>query len=903
MSQSEDQWSCRPPSTGEVELEEQEEKVKRIEEDTPLVAMAPDASFPEERPSTTDIYDFSPAFQCLNELLSSGKLSMTKGEKLKASYKQMQDVLKRSELNVQQLERNCAELRREQAAKESGEKQASLEVAKKVVSVLKQQLQQASSKLRTVSDIKSEAERQVERLQKEKKQLESRRELAMQPKPEELGIRALKDKHEELKTEVAQTHLTVRGLQEELETCEMQVLEGQKALEDNKKIIESKQVELVQLARVHGQLLRGNKELSHQKVDKMKELEALNEVVSERSLQLKEAEEHISALKVEHKEAMKKQGRLRGQMVSDMTHRQLLKETEAQQEAMNTLMGDRGLLEMKLENIMTDRELLSESKSRQLRELKRVTQALERMEGAQKLANEKREQMQLTHNKMKDQIDACSSEAMALLQREMELQKEKEALKASMQKKCFITEVENQKSQYDSTMLELQKETSQLKDEVHNLKSLTQVRAAEKLSMENEQRRLQKMLQLIQHEQLQKDLDIKQYNTHSAVLKTRLSKWTKACDRMITKRDEYSNLSQLASEQASESTCELQVLKNEYEILCQTAIDKERSLAEGYEKLRCSHIIGDRLHEDISEVKRELLQLREQDKDYEMRLSKLKTTINAQEKTQLELTERCKADDQSRNDLHNQLLERGDEMCRLNEKVTILENSIAKHSMEVDKDKGQLQLAVMEEERQIDLKRKEQIAIKEVEGQIATLQTELLNARGQNQELENAFEGKIWEIQGLEPSNVELLDKIEQLEIKVAQCERQVLEQYHRLDQMNRLIQPIQEENDKWERLEQAKKLNKLQSDINKNDCHIKAALAQINILKADNLSLEKDIEEKKQQVELHKERLQQGLPPCPEMEEERRKVLRNKERRQRDKQERERVNTNTHTHRLLVRN
>lgn len=43
--------------------------------------------------------------------------------------------------------------------------------------------------------------------------------------------------------------------------------------------------------------------------------------------------------------------------------------------------------------------------------------------------------------------------------------------------------------------------------------------------------------------------------------------------------------------------------------------------------------------------------------------------------------------------------------------------------------------------------------------------------------------------------------------------------------------------------------LNKLQSDINKNDCHIKAALAQINILKADNLSLEKDIEEKKQQV------------------------------------------------------
>lgn len=75
MSQSEEQWSHRPPSTGEVELEEQEEKGKRIEEDTPLVAMAPDASFPEERPSTTDIYDCSPAFQCLNEVCVAFSIS------------------------------------------------------------------------------------------------------------------------------------------------------------------------------------------------------------------------------------------------------------------------------------------------------------------------------------------------------------------------------------------------------------------------------------------------------------------------------------------------------------------------------------------------------------------------------------------------------------------------------------------------------------------------------------------------------------------------------------------------------------------------------------------------------------------------------------------------------------
>lgn len=50
-------------SRGEEELENQEK-----EEDTPLVALAPDVSLPEEQPSTsTDVSAESP-FQCLDEV-------------------------------------------------------------------------------------------------------------------------------------------------------------------------------------------------------------------------------------------------------------------------------------------------------------------------------------------------------------------------------------------------------------------------------------------------------------------------------------------------------------------------------------------------------------------------------------------------------------------------------------------------------------------------------------------------------------------------------------------------------------------------------------------------------------------------------------------------------------------
>lgn len=64
MSQSEEQQGRRPPSQGEVKVEEQQE----MEEDTPLIALAPDASLPEEQPPVSIDVCANPAFQCLDEV-------------------------------------------------------------------------------------------------------------------------------------------------------------------------------------------------------------------------------------------------------------------------------------------------------------------------------------------------------------------------------------------------------------------------------------------------------------------------------------------------------------------------------------------------------------------------------------------------------------------------------------------------------------------------------------------------------------------------------------------------------------------------------------------------------------------------------------------------------------------
>lgn len=62
VSLSEEQQDSRPPSRGEVEVEDQEE------EDSPLMALAPDVSLPEEQPSASTDVSACPAFQCLDEV-------------------------------------------------------------------------------------------------------------------------------------------------------------------------------------------------------------------------------------------------------------------------------------------------------------------------------------------------------------------------------------------------------------------------------------------------------------------------------------------------------------------------------------------------------------------------------------------------------------------------------------------------------------------------------------------------------------------------------------------------------------------------------------------------------------------------------------------------------------------
>ncbi|XP_044198760.1 coiled-coil domain-containing protein 146 isoform X2 [Thunnus albacares] len=900
MSLPEEQQASRPPSREEVEADDQEdeEEEEGMEEDTPLVAIAPKASLIEELPSVGTDVSASPAFQCLDELLSLGKISKTKVATLKASYRQLHDTLKStqdSEIHLLgEAKRYRAELEKLQAEVERTEEQSTSEEPESEVNELRQQLLQAYNELKAAEDREYKMQHELKCLWEEKRCLE--RENEIQPKPAELESRTktLQDKYEDLRKEVAQRQVEVRSLMEDVETHETQLLKEQKELGDKKKIIELREDEKARLISIPDQISKEIERKRSKREAAMKKMEMINTEISEIEQQVKEVEERNHSLGSKKKEVMKELEGVRARVETGQREcRQLLKEQEVKKEEEVEVMGIRGILEMKLQNIMCDRKYLYESQSLQLREKNRQMQALKRMERASTMSAEQLQHTQSTYVELQAQLDAVPKRE-ASIQRRMELQKEVDALKVSFEKQLSVTEEESQKKQQYEMIQELLRESNCLREELHNLRCLTQIKAEERGQKHRELLRAEQMNQNIQQELREKALIIMDHNKLNAVLQRRILQYCKLCDMIMEEKNKYVKLKQISSHTVTELMEQVKVLENETEIQRSIVINKDRSLTKARMKISNSCKTRDKLHNDMSKAAWKHRQISQEYEDNKLELMKLTQMNNMQEQALLEINKNHETAIQRRNSLGIQLLEHEEVLFNYHERVNIQEAAITKGNMTLEtleKEMKDLQLAISEERRQIDLKKKEVPIKKKLEAEIAMLQIELSEARDQSLEgLNRTADYK--ELKGTDPSTAELVKKIEQLEMNLAERERQCLEKELLMDQVTRLSKPLREQADncQQDRLSLAKKLNELRAHIIDTSHRMMAVSAELSMKQAAALSLQQEIKEKELQMDRCQQRLEQDLPLYPDIEEEWRRMLRDKKRRQRDKEERERL-------------
>uniref|UniRef100_A0A3B5A817 Coiled-coil domain containing 146 n=1 Tax=Stegastes partitus TaxID=144197 RepID=A0A3B5A817_9TELE len=280
--------------------------------------------------------------------------------------------------------------------------------------------------------------------------------------------------------------------------------------------------------------------------------------------------------------------------------------------------------------------------------------------------------------------------------------------------------------------------------------------------------------------------------------------------------------------------------------------------------------------------------------DNKLELTRLSQMIKLQEETLLDINKNHETAIQRRNFLGIQLLEHEEVLFNYHEKVNIQEAAITKTNMAMEtleKDIKDLEMAIKEERRHIDLKKKDVLLKRKLEGEIAMLQIEVEKiclhpcTDTRNKTLEGLNQTVDYkELKGSDPSSVELVKKIEQLEVNLAERERQLLEKELLVDQVTRLSKPLgeQAENCRQDRLALAKKLNELRANIINTNHRMMAVSAELSMKQALALSEQQQIKEKECQ-----RRLEQGLPPYPETEEEWRRMLRDKKRRQKDKEAR----------------
>ncbi|KAM6984793.1 coiled-coil domain-containing protein 146 [Aplochiton taeniatus] len=836
-------------------------------------------------------------------LFSVGKISGNKAAKLRASYSRLHDTLKSSqEVEIRlvgeaknfraELERQRVKLEKEEQFPEGPDTE---------VSRMRQQLLKFHNDLREAEEREYQTQYQLECLQEEKAFQE--KEYEMQPKPVELESRAksLKDSCEDLRKEVAQRRQELKSLMEDMAARQKLMLKEQRELDDKKDFIEIHEAELAQLLSVPGQLAKEIERINRKKIEVEKRRAVVEEEFAELSELQRRTEGRSHSLEEERKEVMREVENRRSYLESaEREHSQLQKEQEMNKERETILMGQRGMLDINLGHCLVERKNVQENLACKLREKERQLRSLKKTEMQLKLAYDTLAHTTLLHDKTKAQRDGIP-QGEDSLQKRKELQKEVENQKKNLLHQQSLTEVESQLvEQCIEREQELIRESHRRREELHTLGCLTLIKADEREQKSRELLRAQQRYNRIKQEVKGKTLGIQEHKKQNYEIQSRLSVFAKLYDVIKGERNKCVSLIQMASQRTVEIREKFKILENEIEILRTTAINKDRLLAKSRLKHVHSHAIRDSLRNDISKVTWVLHEMRHRREEQKLDIIKLAHMINAQEQRLLHLRKSHDGAVQNRNERGVQLLEREEEMCIFYEKVNLQEVLLRDGNLEVqaiDEELRSLRTVINEERRQIDLNRKLLPQKSTLEAESTMLQIVLSECKDRMMELEKALEdpaekNRARELDGKDPTPVELVKKIEQLETRLAEREEQLLEKELVYEQVTRLSQRIRgkAENGKLDTLELAKKVNELQSRIKDSTRRMMSIVSELAMRQASAMSLQQEMKEREILMDACQQRLDQGLAPCPDMEEDWMKALRDERRREADRLEKERL-------------
>lgn len=853
--------------------DDQQESSERA---TPISALAPEVDLNQEQPA---VLSLNPALQCLEQLFSTGKISVEKVARLKASFNLLNETLRSSQESEMQLLLEAKTLRMtlEQQRQELENAELFPEGPDTEVSRLKQTLLQYYNQLKEDEERDYQMQFQLECLKEEKLYLE--KEYQDQPKQAELESRyaTLKNSCEEVRKEVLKLRQEVRTLTESMETQQKHIKKEQLELEDLKNRVESNEAELAQVLLIPVQLRKEVDRVAHKKLELEKQVAKIEQHRLDNVEHQKSLEAKCEKVKEAIKEVVREQEGHKAQLVTAenkqdrlLTDLQMAKAKEA------AFMDQRGLLEISMEQIVAEFISLRDKLARDTRLKDKLMLALKRNELQLKQARDALTNTQQQHERIQAQKETVS-EADILLERRKDLEKEVENLKRSLISEQSMAGMKVQLVQeYVEKEQALIRESYRRRDELHHLHHLILIKTDEKEQKSRELLKAQLKYKQSKQELQGKGLVIQEHIKQTKETQTRLGVFAKLYEVTKSKRNKYLSLIQISDQNLALVQEKLAKLEENLKTLQSTAISKDKLLQRSRLQHSHSYKLRDDLKKEVSQTLQALQEMQQNREEQKLKLRKLTDTVNMLEQKKLHICKRYEAELQKRNQESVQLAEREKEWRIFNEKLGVLVKMTENSNLEMydmEDEIRNLKMEQKEEERQNDLHKKQLSNKLALEEERVLLQIQLSEINDRVSELEEACvdDNRARNLNGEDPSPEELIEKIEQLEIHLADKEAQLLEMELVCEQVGRLSKRIQikADNSNEDTLHLAKKVNELQAQIRKRSRKMMAVVAELSMRKAECMGLQQEIKEKELQLDLCQKHVEQGLPPSDSIENE----------------------------------
>lgn len=840
----------------------------------------------------------SPAFQCLDELFQQGKLTGTKVAFLKAKYTELHDTLKQTrenELKLLHEAKNCSS----DVEKQHNELEKAdhfPDDSNTEVSRLREQLLKHNNELAQTDDRQYQLDYKLECLREEREMVH--REYARMPKQGEVEkkIEELKQMCADLKKEIVQRQMEARNLKEDLDSKNRQVQLENKSLLEIKEEEAKLKAELVavnaqpsQIAKESDTFFRQKHETERQK----REVEVQLRELLDNLQRAQRQQEQLSDDKFElDTEVDQQAGRL---AQAEESYQALMKDFEYAKDKEAVLMGDRATLDLNLRHINLEKKTAHDLHSRKVREKDRELRNLKQAELQLKVVHDNLVHTEQVHDKVKGNVDSQPKDDGSLSHKRTDLQRDVEQTKRGLAQQNSLTAVETVKVEQSIAEEErLLYDQSDLRIEVVELTRLAAIKNDEREQKARDFMRAETRFTRAEQDLKTKQLQIQDHAKKHQEMQVKLKDFAKLYDIIKNERNKCVNLIQTSTQKAAEMKEKIKILQNEIEILRTAVSQKDRQLQKQRLKHTNAVVIRDTLRNEVAKQQRIRSEMQEKWEQQKLDIAKLNLLINQAEQQMQQLRRRYETAVDHRNDRGIQLIERNEEVCIFYEKVNVQDQMTRNGDVELQSREEEIRFLKMqlgEEKRSIELLRKNVPNKRNLEQELVTLQIQISQCQDRMLNMEKQLENpndvtRVRFLDGKDPSPTDLQKKLEELEVRLAEKEEQLLEKDLIFDQVCRLSDRVNKRASvgKEDTLCLAKKVNDLQGRIKDVTRKMMAMVSELSMNQANALRLQQESKEKETELEQCYMRMEKGEAPCDEMHLEWLRAVRNEERRVQDK-------------------